>query len=291
MEAETLSDGWVRYFDENSKCFYFFNESTGTTQWDEPPSIKTANLTSDPISQTDAENTLCDQASLPAYMQTDFSKLGHNDDNYSDMDDAECPHSDMDSDEDSRKEYDQWREQLVRENYLLPDAWHEDRSAAVLKSRPTEEIIRGGTNQDYVGLARIYKIQRPYSHPTARLVCVLCHKRDAEDVFFPCEHRCVCRKCIRNEKVVEESKFDEMSADGFCNCPLCATIIKKILPSEGGAEIETYWRWVLEVAPPISKSFLKNFKHSAGVLRTVYNIDCEDEEEDRTDATGVCSVS
>ena len=78
MEAEILSDGWVRYFDENSKCFYFFNESTGTTQWDEPPSIKTANLTSDPISQTDAENTLCDQASLPAYMQTDFSKLGHN---------------------------------------------------------------------------------------------------------------------------------------------------------------------------------------------------------------------
>jgi hypothetical protein len=49
----------------------------------------------------------------------------------------------------------------------------------------------GGRNQDYLALARLYKIQRPYSDPNYKALCLLCSKEFCDDAFFPCEHHCV----------------------------------------------------------------------------------------------------
>ncbi len=61
--------------------------------------------------------------------------------------------------------------------------------------------------------------------------------------------------------------------DAYINCSLCAGIIKRILPLDGGHEVERYWDWVLEEKPELPKEFMRNFKHSAGVIEAVYVTD------------------
>lgn len=131
---------------------------------------------------------------------------------------------------------------------------------------------RGGTNKDYENMARLYRIERPYSDPSFPALCLLCHKNYAQDVFFPCEHHCVCRQCIHKEHICEESMLTRVP-DAYINCSLCAAIIKRILPLENGAEVEKYWQWVLEEHPPLPTSFVRDFKHSEGVIKTVYVTD------------------
>ena len=128
----------------------------------------------------------------------------------------------------------------------------------------------GGRTQDYLGLARIYKKQRRYSDKHGKCICVLCNKNDAVVVFFPCEHRCVCNTCIEKEQICDERKFltAHNSSSGYCNCPLCASVIKIMLT--GGMETEKYWNWVFEVVPALPAGFMRKWKHTEGVLQKVY---------------------
>ena len=137
------------------------------------------------------------------------------------------------------------------------------------KVRQERDVPVGGRNQDYLGLAYIYKIQRPYSDHNYKAVCVLCHQRPAQDVFFPCEHRCVCRSCIKSERFVED-RLMAKTEGGYNMCPLCACTIKLVLPHEHGKEVAKYWDWVEEIAPELPPGFLRKFRHSAGVLEAVY---------------------
>lgn len=123
--------------------------------------------------------------------------------------------------------------------------------------------------QDYVNMARQYKTLRLYLDSKVIQSCVLCSKEQATHVLFPCEHRCLCNGCIIKEEICADNKMSS-NLHGHCNCPLCATIIKKILPFEGGAEVETYWLWVYEMPPPLSDKFFKRWKHSAAVIDKVY---------------------
>jgi hypothetical protein len=134
--------------------------------------------------------------------------------------------------------------------------------------------------QDYASFARLYKLQRPYMDPALPALCLLCHKNYAADVFFPCQHHCICRACIRKENICDEKTFVKMSNNGgsnsgYCMCSLCGGIIKLILPLEGGKEIDKYWQWVYEEKIVLSKEFMRNWKHSAGVIQTVYVDDNE----------------
>jgi hypothetical protein len=135
--------------------------------------------------------------------------------------------------------------------------------------RKVDDVIVGGMNQDYLGMARTYKLQRAYSDPHFNALCVLCQKHECSDVFFPCQHRCVCRNCIRSEQICDDRSLTS-NPRGFCNCPLCSTIINIILPHENGKEVENYWAWVHEIVPPLPKDFMRNFKHSEAVLETIY---------------------
>lgn len=162
---------------------------------------------------------------------------------------------------------------IIRGMPYEPRGAEEDNYAVSINTQTSKyngKLI-GGTNKDYLGMAQLYRIQRKYSDPTAQdLLCLLCRKRYATDVFFPCEHRCVCRKCIEQEHICSDSMLADVP-DGYCNCSLCADIIKLILPAEGGAEVEKYWQWVYEEPmQPLPVGFLRDFRHSAAVIRAVY---------------------
>lgn len=153
----------------------------------------------------------------------------------------------------------------------VPEKFEDDITSGDVQPKKEKLLaMRSGTTQhDYSNMARLYRIQRPYSDPNFAALCLLCHKNYAEDVFFPCEHHCICRKCIYNEKICEEKMLGKIS-DAYINCSLCAGIIKRILPLDGGREVATYWNWVLEEKPELPREFLRNFKHSAGVIDAVY---------------------
>ena len=140
--------------------------------------------------------------------------------------------------------------------YTVPTVHTQQEKRLSRRNRAVCEPLIGGINQDYLEMARLYKLQRPYSDINYSKACVLCRKRKATHVLFPCEHRCVCENCIRKEEICSDSKLS-LKAHGCCNCPLCAAIIKKILPFENGKEIERYWSWVYEFPPPLPENFLE----------------------------------
>jgi hypothetical protein len=79
---------------------------------------------------------------------------------------------------------------------------------------------------------------------------------------------CCCRSCLTQEAIAAESQ-DANSTD-FCFCPLCNSLIKKIITFDNGKEIDKYWSWVYETTPTLPTDFMKGFKHSAAVIQKVY---------------------
>lgn len=155
---------------------------------------------------------------------------------------------------------------------LFPIAESEQRATQIVANRRLEkdksELV-GGRNQDYLGLAREYRFHRKFSDPRSNPPCVLCHSRTSQDVFFPCEHRCVCRECIRNENFCDEREL-QSKKDGYSLCPVCANGIKIIIPFDHGREVAKYWAWVEEVVPPLPAGFKRKFLRSAEVLHEIY---------------------
>ena len=113
-------------------------------------------------------------------------------------------------------------------NYISPRYW-------LQPARSNKESINKQVrlNQDYLALAREYIRLKPYTGHSHKTVCVFCAKAEANIVFFPCEHRCVCKSCVKIEKICEDRMLSSIS-HGHNNCPVCAQIIKLMLPHENG---------------------------------------------------------
>ena len=170
-------------------------------------------------------------------------------------------------DEEEEEEGEEWEgEEHHHEGNYEP---YDEKTAPKTVKNRSKDVLTGGTNQDYLHMARMYKLTRPYSDPAFSGMCLLCHTNFADMVFFPCEHRCLCRECVIKEHICSDSEM-ERTVDGYCNCSLCAAIIKRILPSEGGEEVHKYWDWVYEEPVRLPTNFLKNFRHSAAVIHAVH---------------------
>jgi hypothetical protein len=195
---------WFEYLDEQSGCFYYYNILDSSTQW-EPPVNRNGELIP------------CTKGYEESYKNPDKS-------------------------EGSIKSSGSWRE-------VDPGILYSERSIATTDSerkvrkgkgiiRSLEPVARGST-QDYIGMAKIYELERIYREKSSSIKCVLCFRNMCTSVFFPCEHMCVCSNCIAKENICAENSAED-EAD-FCLCPLCNSVIKKILPFEGGKEVEKYW--------------------------------------------------
>lgn len=299
VHEPTYHDGdvpsqWTRYFDETYQHHYYFNEITGESMWELPPAPREGRKkkgTSPKNRKKDKEKDGKKQMKgttkkqgpeiMPSHMllDTGTSSDAHavgieelkppSSPSFFDLNDC---YSDMDEDAGDSGPY-------TMPTFDIPEdrLWGENP-----KGRIVDSPLIGGSNQDYLNMARTYKTERLYSDRNITQTCVLCNKRPASHVLFPCEHRCLCNDCILKEDICPDSKMSTKT-HGHCNCPLCAAVIKKILPFEHGRESEKYWQWVYEFPPPLSEKFKKRWKHSAAVIEKVY---VNGEMDDESDSNG-----
>lgn len=199
------------------------------------------------------------------------------------------PHNPIDVDNDIDKYSDMDDADSVDLNACVPISEEKFIDYSDVPCNRTKAEMIGGQTVNYLNLAKDYKIQRQYTDPYKKILCALCKINPCTDIFFPCEHRCVCSSCIESESFCPDFKMNEMNGAGFCNCPICADIIKLILPHEGGGEVEKYWKWVLEVKPPLPSGFVRSFRHSEAAIRKVFINDAEKNLVKRSSGTCVLS--
>ncbi|CAM9804467.1 unnamed protein product [Choristocarpus tenellus] len=72
-----------------------------------------------------------------------------------------------------------------------------------------------GKRKDYILMAHEYASLAPFRDPKGQQACVVCQLGKAWAVFFPCTHKCVCRKCC------EEEGFSVQPETGWNLCPVC----------------------------------------------------------------------
>lgn len=241
--------------------------------------------------KTASSGDLQDQLLLENEQLEQYCMFDYNDDEEYDEDDLFNINANRTDFDPQAAAHEEELEDVSGNGYASRKLTERDSRLANLRKRTERQMTIGGKNLDYLGLAAQYKQTRPYSDPNYYAVCVLCNVEEAEDVFFPCEHRCICRSCIAREEIVPESQMKD-HPDGHSYCSLCATVIKLILPAECGLEVDKYWDWVYEVPVALPKGFLRNFRHSAGVIRTVYLNDglCEGDSRERK-SSEVCTIS
>ena len=250
---------WHEYWDESSGCPYYFNSLDKSSQWERPVDRYGSPLPYLPYSQMPQH-----------YPVEDDIESGMRKDRYEGQ-------SSLSSE----------GQQAIRRR---------DERTIVDRSEDNIDDDCGPTKHDYLNMARTYKLEAVYREKRSEVRCVLCFANLCSDVFFPCEHMCVCSACIRKEHISSES--DLIKEEGFCHCPLCNQVIKLILPFEQGREVERYWEWVYQVAPPLPKGFLRGFRHSAAVIHKVYIDDRGENTGDfvrpnrgRGEPSGSCSIS
>lgn len=147
------------------------------------------------------------------------------------------------------------------EDILTPTAGNVVEPKSHMYSPRTLTKMSSGLNKDY-GVAvsmhamtsKFHTRQVYLSESKRPPKCVLCKKRTPSSVFFPCAHSCVCDVCAKEKRVGPSSAG---SAGMWEACPVCMSMIKKVLPLEGGREEDRYWDWVHEVKPPLPRGFAR----------------------------------
>jgi hypothetical protein len=266
MEQPDLPTGWSQHFDDNYQAYYFYNEFTGVTQWEYPQVEQSYYCHGNPVAEFDNVGT----EQMPSHMLASSSIK------YT-LSGASVPNLALD--------YSDMEDDGNDENATMPIFDIPEQRDDLMNRRSDHQLLIGGSSQDYLNMARLYKLERPYSDPNFHAICVLCRKSLATHVLFPCQHRCICESCLINEEICEDAKLAS-KPHGFCNCPLCGQIIKKIFLSEDGHEVERYWSWVYEIPPVLPRGFMNNFKHSAAVIESVWM-----NKKHTNDNSGACSIS
>ena len=256
----SASCAWHEYWDERSRCLYYYNSLDGSSQWERPVDRHGQPLPFLPF----------------AYPQEISQRYSVEDD------DIESGLRGVH--QEGQSSYSVKGQQANRR-----------RSGRTIDDR-SEDDDDNTLRHDYVGMARTYKLETLYREKSREVKCILCFTNLCGEVFFPCEHMCVCSPCIRKEHLCSESNLT--GEDDFCHCPLCHQVIKLIVPFEQGKEVERYWTWVYQVTPPLPKGFLRGFRHSAAVIQKVYIDERGDysggpviQHRKRRESNGSCSIT
>jgi hypothetical protein len=253
-------ENWLQLYDHKYESYYYYNRVTGESQWENPcPPIKDMSTQvnmdeDDEYLTTDGSHDIQENTSDRSHSEEYF------DDDVEDSFESKSWNNFEDEEEDNNNNNND--DECLSESYNY-------------------STLRGQKKHDYLEYSKQYLVQRPFMDRHKRNVCVLCLNRDSIDIFFPCEHRCVCRYCIKSSNICEYSQkhsFDEKAkltnsvskVSVSCNCPLCGVIIQRILANEKGEETKKYWDWLYEIPTPLPPSFKRDFKHSKGIIESIY---------------------
>ncbi|CAM9874630.1 unnamed protein product [Phaeothamnion confervicola] len=133
-----------------------------------------------------------------------------------------------------------------------------DFQAAEISSVAATAMQQDNCCRDYASLAREYlstQVYRDLQLSAPAVDCVVCRRRPAGLVLFPCSHRSVCGACWQDQPAGEKM------------CAVCGTAVKRAIPYADGREAQRYWAWVEEVKPPLPPGFACEFKAAAVILQ------------------------
>ncbi|EQC37137.1 hypothetical protein SDRG_05364 [Saprolegnia diclina VS20] len=125
---------------------------------------------------------------------------------------------------------------------------------------------------DYITDIDRYNSAKPFSRrsdktfdPEAR--CIMCKTQKILMVFFPCEHKCVCNKCLDYHPPV--TKTIGKGAHWPHACPVCYRDVT-VMFENTGFEVDHYWK--LDEVPHLPNSFVTSFKRAGSRLNTTPNM-------------------
>ncbi|OQR93236.1 hypothetical protein ACHHYP_02776 [Achlya hypogyna] len=121
---------------------------------------------------------------------------------------------------------------------------------------------------DYMSDVEMYNMAKPYSRrpdktfdPTA--VCIVCKTNKITMVFFPCEHKCLCNKCLDYRPPV--TQIAGKGAQWPHACPVCYRDVS-VMFENTGHETELYWKQ--DEVPRLPRNFVATFKRTGSRLNT-----------------------
>ena len=142
--------------------------------------------------------------------------------------------------------------------------------------------IEKGLTKNYADVAVDYRKQVKYiartdadssvvgAHPSDPPTCCMCKKGRVELVFYPCQHACVCNKCVARHKIGVVSPLSNLDQTRILQghdlpekstwnaCPLCVSEIKRVVRLTNTSE-QDYQKWVYDVKPPLDFMDRKRF--------------------------------
>ncbi|OQS05971.1 hypothetical protein THRCLA_01954 [Thraustotheca clavata] len=122
---------------------------------------------------------------------------------------------------------------------------------------------------DYMTDLDKYNMAKPYSRRANKtfepsVLCAVCKMNKCEMVFFPCEHKCACNKCLGYQPPVIKTPSKGIS--WLHACPICFQDVIIMFEDSNGEEIDFYWKWGGEVTPQLPTKFVSTFKRAGSKL-------------------------
>ena len=157
------------------------------------------------------------------------------------------------------------------------DSKTENKAMANGRNRPKPKKKSSKSVKDYDKMAKQFRETVKYltagqqKEPTVE--CIICKKRKVNKVLLPCEHACVCEKCIKRHgigpaaaraKKIADSKIDKAKhKKSFSACPACLADVSQVVDL-GKAEgiLRSYGP-----AKMLPKEFTKAWHETANKLR------------------------
>lgn len=284
---------WRKYLDELSGNFYFYNVKTQQSLWEENISEYIRQCFSN-----EKSNSLADESTTNAEIDTKLRKPKFH---------AVLPvvtESEVETVRTIRTSRDERQKStflsslridtcvgltassdrnklsplLQKAAHGLPAADHEMSSKVVVQElSPSvgqqEAAGEKPYRKDYVQLAKAYMKERPYreaSDGSKEVTCLICDNNKAEEVFIPCEHACLCKRCIADHNVMSVPiAMKTMKAEPnqtrkpWTACPLCMQRIEAIVRIGKAESVVRHYGGSIE----LPEEFISTFAHAAEQLR------------------------
>lgn len=243
---------WTAHIDPDTGYYYYYNNETGETQWDAPPDY---DLDADPgaaAAQAWAE-AYWNGANAPRDTGDDAAATG-----WSANPETVAAMAAAGGAGDGAA--------ASGGGGVAGAAWTHEDAAAAAPARIATEFLpppgKPGGTVDETGMmvAEDRKMNKDYAHLAAEYVrtsryltvardgtvlnkvkCCMCNKREVTDMIVPCDHTCVCRKCIVRHNIGPARRRGapppEKGKEPWQACPVCMARIEAVVPIEKATRI------------------------------------------------------